>query len=231
MTAKDQSRIKAGIALLVVSGAMTTVGLALRGPNPVDGHALDAEAFVRVSLAATHELTWAILLSNLTIQFFAWMALWAFLRGTREERLAFWGMVLSIASNGLFLPIAGIVALTAPMVAELYGSGNEAVLAIAESAIFGPLALPFLITSAFALLVGAFLTALALWRSPLLPSWTGITYFLHALCLSFFAQVHFALEFSGGPLLLVSAIGIAVAVWRHLGQSASPPAVTVASAT
>jgi hypothetical protein len=208
-----------GISLLVVSGLMTVAGLALRGPNPVDGHGLDVTAFVEVSLAPTHALTWAILLSNLTLQIFAWLALWAFLRDTREERLAFWGMVLSIIGNGLFLPIAGIVALTAPMVARLYSEGNGAVIAIADSAIFGPLALPFLIASAFALLFGAALTALVLWRSPLLPRWTAIPYFLHGLCLTFFAQVHFALEFSGGPLLLASALGIAAAVWRHTGQT------------
>jgi hypothetical protein len=126
---------------------------------------------------------------------------------------------LSIIGNGLFLPIAGIVALTAPMVAKLYTEGNQAVVAIADSAIFGPLALPFLIASAFALLFGAALTALVLWRSPLLPRWTAIPYFLHGLCLTFFAQVHFALEFSGGPLLLASAIGIAAAVWRHTGEA------------
>ena len=216
---RDILRIRLGIALLVVSGVMTVAGLALRGPNPVDGHGLDVAAFVAVSLAPTHALTWAILLSNLTVQIFAWMALWAFLRDTPEEPLAFWGMVLSIIGNGLFLPIAGIVALTAPMVARLYREGNEAVIAIADSAIFGPLALPFLIASAFALLFGAALTALVLWRSPLLPSWTAIPYFLHGLCLTFFAQVHFALEFSGGPLLLASALGIAAAVWRHTGQT------------
>jgi hypothetical protein len=202
---------------------MTVVGLALRGPNPVDGHGLDVEAFVKVSQAPTHELTWAILLLNLTVQIFAWIALWAFVRGTKEERLAFWGMVLSIIGNGLFLPIAGIIALTAPMVATLYSEGNEAVIAVANSAIFGPLALPFLSASAFALLFGAGLTALVLWRSALLPRWTAIPYFLHGLCLTFFAQVHFALEFSGGPLLLASALGIAFAVWRQTGdQNAAP---------
>jgi hypothetical protein len=216
--ARDEGRIRLGIAMLVVSGVMTVVGLALRGPNPVDGHGLDVAAFVEVSQASTHELTWAILLSNLTLQIFAWIALWAFVRHTPEERFAFWGMVLSIIGNGLFLPIAGIVALTAPMVAALYVEGNEAVIAIADSAIFGPLALPFLIASAFALLFGAALTAFVLWRSPLLPSWTAIPYFLHGLCLTFFAQVHYALEFSGGPLLLASAIGIASAVWKHTGQ-------------
>jgi hypothetical protein len=154
----------------VLSGVMTIIGLWLRGPNPVDGHSLDATAFVRVSLLPTHDLTWALLLTNLTLQIYAWIATWAFLRDSREEGLAFWGMVLSIAGSGLFLPVAGIIALTAPLVAELYAAGNTAALAIAEGAIFGPLALPLLIASALALLGGALLTALAIWRSPPLPS-------------------------------------------------------------
>jgi hypothetical protein len=216
---RDRVRIRLGMVAFLLSGLLTIIGLWLRGPNPVDGHSLDAAAFVRVSLQPTHNLTWALLLTNLTLQIYAWIALWAFLRDSREEGLAFWGMVLSIAGNGLFLPIAGIIALTAPMVAELYAAGNTAALAIADGAIFGPLALPLLIASAFALLSGALLTALATWRSPLLPSWAVPLYALHALCLTFFAQVHFALEFSGGPLLLASAIGIATAFWRHTAKA------------
>lgn len=224
--ARDRGRIRLGMAAFVFSGLMTVIGLWLRGPNPVDGHSLDASAFVQVSLLPTHNLTWALLLTNLTLQIYAWLALWAFLRQTREEGLAFWGMVLSIAGNGLFLPIAGIVALTAPMVAQLYVAGESGALAIAESAIFGPLALPLLIASAFALLGGALLTAIAIWRSPLLPSWAAVLYGLHALCLTFFAQVHYALEFSGGPLLLASALGIAAAVWRRTDTATERKAAT-----
>lgn len=228
MDAADARRIRWAMILFVLSGAMTVAGLWLRGPNPVEGHALDAEAFVRVSLAPTHNLTWAILLLNLVVQVFAWLGLWAFLRGSREERLGFWGMVLSVIGNGLFLPIAGIIAFTAPTVARLYSGGNAAALTIANDAVFGPLALPFLIASAFALLAGAAVTALAIWRSAALPRWAAVTYALHALCLTFFAQVHFALEFSGGPLLLASALGIAAAVWR---RTDAPPAPARQTAT
>ena len=215
MTSRDTRRIRTGMVMFVVSGMLTIAGLALRGPNPVDGHGLDATAFVAVSLAPTHNFTWTFLLLNLTVQIFAWLALWAYLRETDQEPIAFWGMVLSIIGNGLFLPIAGIIALTAPMVAQLYQTGTPEALTIADSAIFGPLALPFLIMSAFALFFGAGLTALAIWRSATLPSWAAPLYFVHGLCLTFFAQVHYALEFSGGPLLFVSALAIAVAVWKN----------------
>jgi hypothetical protein len=123
---RDRVRIRLGMVAFLLSGLLTIIGLWLRGPNPVDGHSLDAAAFVRVSLQPTHNLTWALLLTNLTLQIYAWIALWAFLRDSREEGLAFWGMVLSIAGNALFLPIAGIIALTAPMVAGLYAAGNTA---------------------------------------------------------------------------------------------------------
>lgn len=212
---KTQRRIRLGMVCFVASGVMTLVGLWLRGPNPVSGHGFDAEAFVAASLSPNYNFTWALLLANLTIQFYAWLALWAFLRGTPVERTAFWGMILSFAGNGLFLPIAGVIGLTAPAVARLYQQGNESVLAIADGGVFGPLALGFLIASAVTLLLGAVLTAIAAWRSGILPKWAAAAYALHALCLTFFAQVHYALEFSGAPLLLASAIGIAVSVWRQ----------------
>lgn len=207
-------RIRAGMACLVLSGVMTLIGLWLRGPNPVQGHAFDAELFVRLSLAPTHDLTWALLLANLSVQIFGWLALLAFLRGTPSEPVAFWGTMLSIAGNGLFLPIAGVIGLTAPTVARLYQAGNPEVIAIADGGVFGPLALGFLIASALALLVGAMLVAVAIWRTRPLPRWAAPVYALHALCLTMFAQVDYRLEFLGAPLLLLSATGIALAVWR-----------------
>jgi len=211
---RDVARIRAGMIGFVASGVMTLVGLLLRGPNPVDGHSFDAAAFVAASLSPHYTLTWALLLANLTVQIFAWLALWGFVRGSRWERLGFWGMVLSITGNGLFLPVAGVIGLTAPTVARLYQAGDTGVLAIANGAVFGPLALTFLIASALSLLVGAVLTALLVWRVPGLPKWAAVLYGVHALCLTMFAQVHYALEFSGAPLLLVSSVAIAAAVWR-----------------
>lgn len=216
---RDAVRIRAGMVCLILSGLMTLVGLTLRGPNPVDGHAFDAQAFVRASLSPDYNLTWALLLTNLTLQIFAWLALWGFVRGSRWERLGFWGMVLSVTGNGLFLPVAGVIGLTAPTVARLYQAGDTAVLAIANGAVFGPLALSLLIASAVTLLAGALLTAVMIWRVPGLPRWAAVLYGLHALCLTMFAQVHYALEFSGAPLLLVSGIAVAVAVWRMTGAA------------
>jgi len=212
--ARDAARIRAGMVALVLSGLMTLAGLWLRGPNPVDGHSIDRALFLETSLASTHSLTWALLLANLPLQIFAWLALWAFLRPSGQERLGFWGFALSTAGNGLFLPIAGVIALTAPAVAGLVASGNEGALAIAQDAVFGPLALPFLMASAVALLAGGIAFGIAIWRHPELPGWAAPLYVLHTLCLTFFAQVHYALEFAGAPLLLVSGVAVAVAVWR-----------------
>ncbi|MFN3591036.1 MAG: hypothetical protein ACK4TG_02480 [Thermaurantiacus sp.] len=213
---RDATRIRAGMIALVLSGVMTVVGLWLRGPNPVDGHSIDAALFIETSLAPLHVLTWALLLSNLTVQIFAWVALWGFLRPSAQERAGFWGFLLSTAGNGLFLPIAGVIALTAPSIARLAAGGNDAALAIAQDAVFGPLALPFLIASAFALLAGGIAFGIAIWKHPELPRWAALPYVLHTLCLTFFAQVDYRLEFAGGPLLLVSGVAIAVAVWRAL---------------
>lgn len=215
MNATDRNRIRLGMICFVASGLMTIVGLWLRGPNPVHGHSLDIAAFVRVSLSPNYNLTWAILLTNLVVQFFAWLALWGYLRGTPQEKIAFRALVLSLIGNGLFLPIAGVLAFTAPTIARLHEAGFTEVVQIANTAVFGTLALPFLLASAVTLLGGAALHAWAIFRSPTLPSWAAVPYVLHALCLTVFAQVHYALEFSGGPLLLISSLAVAAAVWRN----------------
>jgi hypothetical protein len=88
--------------------------------------------------------------------------------------------------------------------------------------VFGPLALPFLLASALALFAGAGLHAWVIWRAPGLPHWAAPLYALHALCLTVFAQVHYYLEFAGGPLLLISGFAVAWAGWRMLYRDQSP---------
>mgnify|MGYP003438960035 CR=1 FL=1 len=73
--------------------------------------------------------------AGLVIQLFGFIALYAYVKDTREDRLAFWGVMLSIAGNGLFLPSTGILAFADPTIARLVQAGNSEALAISASGI------------------------------------------------------------------------------------------------
>ena len=100
--------VRLGIICLLASGILSVVGLRLRGP--IVDQARRPDEYVENALSPTHDLAWAMLLPSLIVQMFGWLALWEYLRGTPEERLAFWGMALSVAGNSFFLPSVGVIA-------------------------------------------------------------------------------------------------------------------------
>jgi hypothetical protein len=215
---RDAARIRLGILCLLASGVFSAIGLPLRGPIVLPGE--DPQRWAEVALLPTHDLAWAILLPSLVIQLFGFLALWAYVRDTREDALAFWGMVLSIAGNGLFLPSTGILAFSDPRVAPLVQAGVPGALEVATSGVSGALSGAILAGSGLLLLAGSVLVSLVLWRSPRLPRWTAVPYLLHALALTIVAPQSYLLERAGGVLLLVVAGAITLRVWR--GTAAAP---------
>lgn len=212
LSARDASRIRWGILCLLASGVFSAVGLALRGPVvlPTENPGLWAE----VAQIATHDLAWAILLPSLTLQLFGFIALYAYVKDSAQDRIAFWGMVLSIAGNGLFMPFTGILAFVDPVVARFYQAGSAEILAIATAGVEAPFSGALLAASGIILLAGSVLITILLWRSPKLPAWTAIPYLLHAFGLTLAAPFSYTLERAGGGLLLVAAAGITWSVWK-----------------
>jgi hypothetical protein len=221
MTGQDAFRIRLGALALLASGVLSAVGLYLRGP--IIDQATRPEAFSQAAVSPFHMAAWSLLLPSLVIQCFGFLALYAVVAHTPLDRLGFWGMVLSIAGNGLFLPFSGIIAFISPPVGQLYLGGQTNAIEIVNAGLAGLFAAPFFIGSALLLLVGSILVGLLLWRAPNLPRWTAIPYVLHALCLTFIAPYSYPLEFTGGILLLVSTAAIAWAIWQQTAQATSAP--------
>ncbi len=217
MSARDSARIRIGMAFLIASGVISVVGLWMRGP--VVNQLIDPDGWAALNATAGFANSWWILLPNLVFQMFAWVALWAFMRDTPQERLAFWGSALSIAGNGFFLPHTGVIAFSSPAVARLYLDGDTAAIAAINAGLFGPVAFPFLLASAVLLMVGAILHGIMIWKSPRLPTWAAIPYVLHAAGLTFAAQFSYMLEYTGAIMLLLSGTAVGVAVWRQVGRA------------
>lgn len=212
-SARDASRIRLGMLCLLASGVLSAIGLPLRGPIVLPN--VDPVKWAEVALLPTHDLAWGLLLPSLTIQLFGFLALYAYVKDGQHDGLAFWGMVLSIAGNGLFLPSTGILAFIDPELARLAQSGAADGAKIATAGVEGPLSFAILASSGIILLIGSALVSVLLWKSPLLPGWTAIPYFLHALALTIIAPQSYLFERIGGALLLITAAAIARRVWRE----------------
>lgn len=219
LTQRDALRIRLGILCLLASGVLSAIGLPLRGPIVLPQDAPDLWA--QVALLDTHRLAWAILLPSLVIQCFGFLALYACVKDSSQDGIAFWGVMLSIAGNGLFLPYTGILAFVDPAIAQLYQDGDTQVLAISSAGVEAPLSGALLAASGIMLLAGSVLVSLLLWKSPVLPAWTAIPYLYHALALTVLAPLSHVVECSGGFVLLIVAIAIARAVWKNTAVPAA----------
>ena len=209
-----QFRVRVAAIAFVLAGVLSAAGLALRGPNnPAD---VDPQAFAEGAAEASHTAAWLILLPGPILLMFAFLGIWGALIGTRMERTAFWGAVLSIAGNALYMPFLGISAFVDTPAADAYLGGNTEAVDIVVEAMFGGPGLMVLLVSALVLVAGTVTQAVAIWRSGgVLPRWAAIPYVLQVLALTIAAQFAYAVELSGGVLLLVSAVWIATAMWRR----------------
>lgn len=213
MSARDAFRVRLGILCLLASGVFSAIGLPLRGPIVLPK--ANPEHWAQVALIPTHDLAWAILLPSLVIQLFGFFALYVYVKDTREDSLAFWGMVLSIAGNGLFLPFTGILAFIDPELGRLTQAGSAEGVRIAAQGVEGALSGPILAASGILLLIGSVLVTVLLWRSPKLPRWTAVPYLLHALALTIVAPLSYTMERIGGLLLLIVTVAITARVWKE----------------
>lgn len=213
MESRRNFRIRLGALCFLASGILSLVGLLLRGP--IIDQAVNPEAFSQAAVSSRHVMAWSLLLPSLVVQLFGFMGVYAFLAGSKVDKWAFHGMWMSVAGNGLFLPFAGIIAFITPAVSELYLAGQPEAIDIANAGLAGAFALPFFILSALLLLVGSIVLGVAIWKSGSLPKWSAVPYVIHALFLTFVAPFAYALELTGGVLLLWSTAWIAWAIWQQ----------------
>jgi len=206
-------RVRAGIALFALAGPLSLGGLLLRGP--IVDQSVDPARWAAVASSSSFVAAWYLLLPSLVVQMLGFAALARFTENGPAGRAGFWGFVLGVLGNGLWLPSAGVLALASPSLAALHLAGDPGAVGVLNAALFGPAALPAMAVSAVGLLGGSLAFAWAIWRTPGLPRWAALPYALHALCLTFLAPLSYAVELTGGALLLVSSAAVALAVWRR----------------
>jgi hypothetical protein len=135
------------------------------------------------------------------------------LDGTRAESWAFASTVVTWLGVGLVLPYYGaeafglhaIAAATAPTeLAELAGTVE-----------FGPLALTMFGAGLLILAIGGVLTAVTVWRSNIMPRWSGL---LYAVGFATFLPQFFAspaLRIAHGVALALGMVWLAIVLWRR----------------
>jgi hypothetical protein len=115
----------------------------------------------------------------LTVLIFGVVALYAYLANGGQRTLALGAMMSSIVGIALMLSRLGVFAYAVPALSRSFLDGNPESIRIVDSIFAGPLetveSVSILLYSA-----GFVLFGIAIWRSSVLPGWTGVLIAVHA---------------------------------------------------
>ncbi len=143
------------------------------------------------------------------------------LRGTKGERPASWGMVLSWIGIGLTLPYYGAEVFGLHAVGQAVVDRNNPDLMSIVNNIRWEVGIFWILAGLAALGVGVLLFAIAIWRSGRLSRWSGIVLAVaFALYIPQFAAGQ-PLRVAHGVLILIGSLLLAWAIWPRAGEGAS----------
>ncbi len=209
MNSQTRREIRFGLIALALSGLLFALGIVLRGPVDL----ADPGSCCRATVSPNYVPAWTIILVGGVLQLYGVFGLYRYLTYQAENLIAFLAFVLSVAGIALFLPLAAFLAVSAPVIAELYRRGTQGVIAVVEANFTSPLGLALLGVSTAAGIIGLILFGIAIWRDGRLPKWTGVLLGLTVLLLAI--PVTFTTELLGAVLLLIGAGMIAWKGWQE----------------
>jgi hypothetical protein len=197
---------------LPLAGLLFTAGILGRGSS-LDPSVAPA-AFAESSAAAAAGGAWLAILVGMILEIPGLFALYLVLAAGRRERVAFWGMLLSVLGIALVVPLIGFMGLAAPTVGQLYRAGQTDVLAVAVAMASSGPALLLGVVSGVTYCSGSIALALAL--RGVLPRGLVAAYMLQAPLLTFAALFSVTAELIGALLLLICGAWIVRRSWWPL---------------
>jgi hypothetical protein len=215
-SARGAFRVRLGTLCLLFAASTELLGLVLRGPLVSPGGA--PNFFMQVSASPTLHLGWGLLMSSAMLQCFGWLAVYRWRRDSRDERLAFWAMILTIVSIVTFLPVSGALGFTSHEAALAEAAGQRGAVELVARTAEGPFARQFLIVSVLTGLVAVGLWARVLWRVSALPRWVAVFLIVHTITQSItspmFPPWGYRLERVGALAFMLAAATLVLHSWR-----------------
>jgi hypothetical protein len=107
-------------------------------------------------------------------------ALYAHLSQTRQEKVAFAGLLVTVGFLALFLPIIGFAAFVVPAIGALIKQGHMEMLAVMDATFKEPF-LPIQFFAGILWNIGNILLGIAIWRSGTLWKWGGLLFVIYGM--------------------------------------------------
>jgi hypothetical protein len=166
-----KNRIVSCLAILGTAGLVFAFGDLL---IPQENVLLEATTrpldFSRLVTSSNYSL-WAVRgFIGVVMEMVGTVGLYLYLQKTKAERLAFFGLLLTLVHHLMGMGVFAVAYFLFPAVGELVLAGQAQ--AVAYASITGPLQV-FMGISLLSTLVGLAVMAVAIWRSGALPKWSG----------------------------------------------------------
>jgi len=201
-------RRRRGAVALGLAGLLFAVFPLIRpfGDDPSRGSEAVAATLASDAWVGSHlVLAFGFVLLN-----FGVMALYAHIRATGVERLAFISMIVTLIGATLLVGAASVEGVALNAFGKLQLRGEADVLAGMTAVRGGPAGVLFL-GGLVALAVGGVLFAIAIWRSAALPRWAGVALGIGlVLFLPFLPR---PIRIVDGILIGIGAIGLGWRIW------------------
>jgi uncharacterized membrane protein len=204
------SRIRLGAAALAVAGVLFVLYPAIR-PFSDEATLQGAAAFASAAWVVAHMLA----MVGFMLLMLGLLSLHGAMQDTSVEHTAFWALVLGLVGVGLTLPFYGGEAFGLHAIGQVaLFTHNQPLMKAAEVVRSGPQLLMFLIGL---LLIGvsAITVATAVWKSRVLPKWSGVPF---ALGFALYIPQFFGTQpvrIAHGLLVMAGCLWLAAGLWQR----------------
>jgi hypothetical protein len=166
-----------GLALILAGVTLAPVGILMSRVKTAPTNNLK---FAKGANSFSWRLGMALTGLSLALLMMGTFALYTHLSRTKQERLAFAGMLMTIGLVALMLPVTGFAAYVVPAIGKLVAQGHEEMIDVMDQTFKEPfLVIPFF--GGILWHIGSVLLGIAIWRSKALWSWGGVLYITYGV--------------------------------------------------
>ena len=127
-----------------------------------------------------YRLSMMLVVISLALFILGVFALYAHLAQTKQEKMAFAGLIVTVGLLALFLPMTGFAAFVVPAIGALIKQGHTEMVAVMVETFKEPF-LPIQFFAGILWNIGNILLGVAIWRSGTLWKWGGLLFIIYGV--------------------------------------------------
>ena len=210
-TSAFTKRISLGAIALILAG-LTLIPQGILTANVPSAPEQNLEF---ASLANSFSYRFSMMLVGISLALFILgvFALYAHLSQTKQEKMAFAGLIVTVGFLALFLPIIGFAAFVVPAIGALVEQGHTEMFAVMDETFKEPF-LPIQFLAGILWNIGNILLGIAVWRSGTLWKWGGLLFIIYGVVgIPSFLDVK-VFQIASPTVGGLAQIAVGISLWR-----------------